>query len=195
MTHDPLADLSAQLGQLLKRKGVMLATAESCTGGWVGQAITAVSGSSEWFDRGFITYSNHAKHEMLGVSRDTLERFGAVSEETAREMAVGALFHSRAEVALAITGVAGPNGGSAWTPVGTVCFGWATRTHGSPPGTPHGAAFVAPHAASSTRKFRFEGDREAVRRQSVLTALHGMLEQVEKLPDAYGPPDPARHAS
>ena len=172
MTPDPLAGLSAQLGALLKQKGIMLATAESCTGGWAGQAITAISGSSDWFDRGFITYSNHAKHEMLGVSRDTLERFGAVSEETAREMAEGALMHSPAGAALAITGVAGPAGGSARTPVGTVCFAWATRAH------------AQPHTDCVTRRCHFEGDREAIRRQSVLVALQGMLEQVAAQPDS-----------
>jgi nicotinamide-nucleotide amidase len=135
----------------------MLVTAESCTGGWVAQAVTAVPGSSGWFDRGFVTYSNAAKHEVLGVSKKILKKFGAVSEETAREMARGALAHSRAGVAVAVTGVAGPSGGTAAKPVGMVCFAWA-----------RGRRVLA-----ETRRFR--GGREAVRRQSVLHALEGVL--------------------
>jgi nicotinamide-nucleotide amidase len=135
----------------------MLVTAESCTGGWVAQAVTAVPGSSSWFDRGFVTYSNAAKHEVLGVSKKILKKFGAVSEETAREMARGALAHSRAGVAVAVTGVAGPSGGTAAKPVGMVCFAWA-----------RGRRVLA-----ETRRFR--GGREAVRRQSVLHALEGVL--------------------
>jgi len=135
----------------------MLVTAESCTGGWVAQAVTAVAGSSGWFERGFVTYSNAAKHEMLGVSRKTLKKFGAVSEQSAREMARGALAHSRAGVAVAVTGVAGPSGGTAAKPVGMVCFAWAK-----------GRRVVA-----ETRRFR--GGREAVRRQSVIYALEGVL--------------------
>jgi nicotinamide-nucleotide amidase len=135
----------------------MLVTAESCTGGWVAQAVTAVPGSSGWFDRGFVTYSNAAKHEVLGISKKILKKFGAVSEETAREMARGALAHSRAGVAVAVTGVAGPSGGTAAKPVGMVCFAWA-----------RGRRVLA-----ETRRFR--GGREAVRRQSVLHALEGVL--------------------
>jgi len=149
-----LIALAEALARALKAKGELLVTAESCTGGWVAQAVTAVAGSSEWFERGFVTYSNASKAELLGVRRETLERCGAVSEETAREMALGALAHSRGTVALAITGVAGPGGGTAAKPVGTVCFAWARRD---------GAA------RSETR--RFSGDREAVRRQSVEHAL------------------------
>ena len=137
----------------------MLATAESCTGGWVAQAVTSIAGSSKWFERGFVTYSNAAKHEVLGVAKKTLKRFGAVSEETAREMARGALARSRASVALAVTGIAGPGGGSADKPVGTVCFAWAGRRAG---------------VRSETRRFR--GGREAVRRRSVVRALEGVLE-------------------
>ena len=154
--------LAERIAATLLKKGAMLATAESCTGGWAAQALTAIAGSSRWFERGFVTYSNAAKQEMLGVRSDTLERHGAVSEETARAMALGALAHSRADVALAITGVAGPSGGSVEKPVGTVCFAWAAK----------GAA-----AHSETR--RFPGDREAVRRQSVERALHGMLELLD----------------
>ena len=140
----------------------MLATAESCTGGWAAQAMTAIGGSSEWFERGFVTYSNEAKQEMLGVSEKTIQKHGAVSEETAREMAQGALARSKASVSLSVTGVAGPTGGSDAKPVGTVCFAWATKK---------GAL------RSETR--RFAGDREAVRRQSVVRALEGVLEVVE----------------
>ena len=126
-------------------------------------AVTAIAGSSEWFDRGFVTYSNDAKMEMLGVSAATLEAFGAVSEQTAGEMAAGALAHSKAQLALSITGVAGPGGGSAEKPVGMVCFGWAGEG---------GAPLVM------TRNF--SGDRESVRRQSVICALQGVLERLER---------------
>ena len=154
--------LARKVGESLQRAGVRLAAAESCTGGWVAQVVTSVAGSSEWFDRGFVTYSNDAKRELLGVREETLRRHGAVSEETAREMATGALSRSRAGFALAITGIAGPTGGSAAKPVGTVCFAWARS----------GAATVS-------ETCRFDGDREAVRRQSVVHALHKMLELVD----------------
>ncbi len=139
----------------------MLVTAESCTGGWAAQVVTSVPGSSDWFERGLVTYSNAAKQELLGVRKSTLEKHGAVSEETAREMALGALGRSRGTVALAITGVAGPTGGSAAKPVGTVCFAWARGRR----------------VASETR--RFSGDRESVRRQSVVRALEGVLEALD----------------
>ncbi len=154
--------LAESLGRKLKAQGELLVTAESCTGGWVAQAVTAIAGSSAWFERGFVTYSNEAKAELLDVRAATLERHGAVSEETAREMALGALAKSRGTLALAITGIAGPGGGSPGTPVGTVCFAWARR----------GGA-----ARSETR--RFAGDREAVRRQSVERALAGALEALD----------------
>jgi nicotinamide-nucleotide amidase len=155
-----LDQLSAAVGAGLKARGLLLATAESCTGGWVAEAVTSVSGSSEWFDRGFVTYSNDAKCEMLGVRAETLERHGAVSEETAREMATGALAASRAQIAVAITGVAGPTGGTPQKPVGMVCFAWAVRGH---------------PVDTATR--RFDGDREAVRRQSVIVGLQGVLDR------------------
>lgn len=161
MTSDTLAALAALVGTQLKAKRLVAATAESCTGGWVAQAITSVSGSSDWFDRGFVTYSNDAKREMLGVREETLARHGAVSEETAREMAAGALAASRAQVAVAITGVAGPTGGTPQKPVGMVCFAWAL-----------------PGARVESVTKRFDGDREAVRRQSVVFALEGMLERL-----------------
>lgn len=158
MTAEPLTALATSVGARLKAAGQRLVTAESCTGGWIAQAVTGIAGSSEWFERGYVTYSNAAKQESLGVAGATLARFGAVSEETAREMALGALAASRASVALAVTGVAGPSGGSAEKPVGTVCFAWALRDR--PP-------------CSETR--RFSGDRGEVRRQSVIRALQGLI--------------------
>lgn len=162
MPSDTLTALATLVGAKLKAQGVMLATAESCTGGWVAQAVTAISGSSDWFERGFVTYSDAAKQEMLGVSAHTLAEHGAVSEPTAREMAAGALAHSRAQVAVAITGIAGPTGGSPEKPVGMVCFGWAVKDGALNAGTR-----------------QFKGDRESVRRQSVIAALQGVLELLE----------------
>jgi len=149
--------LAQQLGRRLKKKRQVLVTAESCTGGWAAQAVTSVAGSSAWFDRGFVTYSNDAKHELLNVSKNTLKTHGAVSEQTAREMALGALANSKGTVAVAITGIAGPGGGSREKPVGTVCFAWA-----------HGKAV-------GTETCRFRGGRESVRRQSVVHALEGVM--------------------
>ena len=157
--NDDLVSLAAELGTALKSRGLVLALAESCTGGWAAQCITAVAGSSAWFDRGFVTYSNAAKQEMLGVPADTINSYGAVSPETARAMAHGALRYSRADIAAAITGIAGPDGGSADKPVGTVCLAWATR---------NGRILDVVE--------RFSGDREDVRRQSVNTALSGLLQ-------------------
>ena len=157
-----MSELAREVGARLQAAGALLATAESCTGGWVAQEVTAVAGSSAWFDRGFVTYSNAAKQEMLGVAAATLAQHGAVSEETAREMAQGALARSAAGVAVSITGIAGPGGAVPGKPVGTVCFGWARR----------GGA-----VASETR--HFAGDREAVRRQSVAHALQGVLRALD----------------
>ncbi len=154
-----LETLAREVGHALKQHGLMLATAESCTGGWVAQVVTAVAGSSEWFDRGFVTYTNVSKRELLGVKTATLSRFGAVSEQTAREMAEGALKHSHAQVVLAVTGIAGPTGGTPEKPVGTVCFAWAGKKRDTRSAMRH-----------------FSGDREAVRRQSVITALQGLLD-------------------
>jgi nicotinamide-nucleotide amidase len=153
-----LEQLSVQVGQALLERQLMLACAESCTGGWVSEVVTATSGSSQWFERGFITYSSAAKQEQLGVTADTLRQHGAVSEETVREMAAGALRRSHAQAALAISGVAGPTGGSPDKPVGTVCFAWALR----------GGVAVS-------QTLHFSGDRETVRRLSVLHALRGLL--------------------
>jgi len=152
------SSLARRVGARLKRRGLMLATAESCTGGWIAQAITAIPGSSDWFDRGFVTYSNEAKRELLGVRARTLSRHGAVSVNTAREMAAGALRRSRAQLAIAVTGIAGPAGGTPEKPVGMVCFAWARKN-----GT----------TRSAVR--RFGGSRDSVRRQSVAAALRGLL--------------------
>jgi nicotinamide-nucleotide amidase len=155
---DDFNALSQAVGQALLERELMLATAESCTGGWVAETVTLTAGSSQWFERGFVVYSNIAKAEMLGVSNRTLVTHGAVSEETAAELAEGALSHSHATVALAVTGIAGPAGGSPGKPVGTVCFAWCGG----------GQA-----AKSETRLF--SGDRASVRRQSVAHALNGLL--------------------
>ena len=152
-----LASLARQAAKALKGKGQVLVTAESCTGGWIAQAVTSVAGSSEWFERGYVTYSNAAKREALGVRKATLERHGAVSEPIAREMARGALRRSRGTIAVSITGIAGPGGGLPGKPVGTVCFAWAQGRK----------------IRSETRRYR--GGRRNVRRQSVVHALRGVL--------------------
>lgn len=153
-----LVEAAFALGRRLEREGAMVACAESCTGGLVAAALTEVAGSSAWFDRGFVTYSNAAKREQLGVSAQSLERFGAVSEAVAREMAEGALNRSASALALAITGIAGPGGGSPDKPVGTVCFAWAVQGKG-----------VWVHT------LKLPGDRAAVRQQAALHALQQAL--------------------
>jgi nicotinamide-nucleotide amidase len=158
MPDSVLYKLAEEVGATLKARGLMLATAESCTGGWVSEAVTMVPGSSDWFERGFVTYTYISKREMLGVNEATLEKHGAVSEEVVREMAVGALARSHAQVAVAVSGIAGPSGGTTDKPVGTVCFAWGMKD-----GKPR----------SETK--RYSGDREAVRRQSVEHALKGVL--------------------
>ena len=150
-----------RVGRALKRRDLMVATAESCTGGWIGQAITMVPGSSEWFERGFVTYTYISKREMLGVKPASLAKQGAVSEQVVREMAQGALARSHAQVCVAVSGVAGPGGGTPDKPVGTVCFAWCRQ----------GGAVRA-----ETRRFR--GDRDAVRRRCVEHALRGILDMV-----------------
>ncbi len=157
-----LQELSRQVGAALKQQSLTLASAESCTGGWVAQVVTLTAGSSAWFDRGFITYSNDAKVEMLGVSPECIINYGAVSEETAAEMAAGALVNSNAMISLAVSGVAGPSGGSPDKPVGTVCFAWCKL--GEEP---------------QTERHHFDGDRESVRRQAVIQALEGLLARVK----------------
>jgi len=157
-----LVELSQALGSACLQRRLLISTAESCTGGWAAQVITHTAGSSAWFERGFVTYSNDAKQDMLGVAPDTLAKFGAVSLETAAEMASGALKNSKAMFSLAITGIAGPTGGSSGKPVGTVCFAWC-RTG----------------AAAETETQLFSGDREAIRRQAVIHALSGLLRRID----------------
>ena len=154
--------LSRRVGDALLSRGWRLATAESCTGGGIAAALTDVAGSSQWFERGFVTYSNEAKQEMLGVSAETLASHGAVSEATVSEMVSGALAHSRAQVAVAVSGIAGPGGGTSDKPVGTVCLAW--RMTGAEP---------------VVRTEHFSGDRAAVRAQTVECALRGVLDVLE----------------
>ena len=154
-----LTRLAARVGECLRERGWRLATAESCTGGWVAKTITDIAGSSDWFDRGFVTYSNAAKQQMLGVDAGLIEVHGAVSAPVVRAMVTGALAHSQAEVALAVSGIAGPGGGSPEKPVGTVWFAWGQMGN-----------------RSVTRRDCFAGDREAVRVQAVRTVLFGLLE-------------------
>ncbi|RBM41073.1 nicotinamide-nucleotide amidase [Vibrio tarriae] len=156
-----LHSLSEQLGALLANQQQILTTAESCTGGGVAYWVTEVAGSSAWFDRSFVTYSNEAKQEMIGVREATLQQFGAVSEQTVEEMALGALLHSRATLAAAISGIAGPGGGSAEKPVGTVCFGFASVQGWLQIETCH-----------------FTGDREQVRQQAIEHVLQSLIQHL-----------------
>jgi len=158
MPDGVLYELAVRTGEALEAQGLMLATAESCTGGWVAQAVTAVPGSSHWYERGFVTYSYVSKREMLGVAQDTLDVHGAVSEPVVREMVAGALANSHAQIAVAISGTAGPGGGTPQKPVGTVCFAWGVK-NGEP--------------RSATR--HISGNRETVRREAVRLALEGVL--------------------
>lgn len=170
-TSQTIERLAHRLGSALRAQHLVLATAESCTAGGVAYAVTIVPGSSGWYDRGFITYSNEAKMQMLGVSSAYLRDFGAVSEPVARAMALGALSHG-AHVSLAVTGIAGPEGGSNSKPVGTVCFAWAIRREST------SAPWV------QTRTVHMTGDRNAVRAQSIVVALEtliGLLEQREDI--------------
>ena len=163
--ENDLAALSEAVGLTCRQTRLLIATAESCTGGWAAQVITHTAGSSGWFDRGFVTYSNTAKTDMLGVLSETLEKHGAVSPETAAEMACGALNNSNALISLAITGIAGPTGGSPGKPVGTVCFAWCLRG-----------------AEPETECCHFAGDREAIRHQAVIHALKGLLSRARTVP-------------
>ena len=154
MTDNELIQLSTEVGDCLKRLNATVTTAESCTGGWIAKILTDIAGSSQWFERGFVTYSNEAKQELVGVSSDSLTRYGAVSEQVVREMAEGAREKARARFAVSVSGIAGPDGGSTEKPVGTVWFGFASAT----------AETWAQHKV-------FPGDREAVRRQATAWAL------------------------
>ncbi|KAF1044703.1 CinA family protein [Xylophilus sp.] len=153
--------LVARLADRLRARGAMLATAESCTGGLIAAACTALAGSSDWFERGFVTYSNAAKTELLGVDAALIAAHGAVSEPVARAMAAGAVRHSRAQAAVAVTGVAGPGGGSADKPVGTVWFGWQID------------------GRLRAERRRFDGDRAAVRAATVVHALRTLVDTLE----------------
>ncbi|MBI3774345.1 MAG: nicotinamide-nucleotide amidohydrolase family protein [Gammaproteobacteria bacterium] len=155
--------LAQQVGELLHKHSLMLATAESCTGGWAAKVITDIAGSSAWFDRGFITYANQAKQDMLGVRAETLAAHGAVSEATVREMSEGALARSRAQVSLAVSGIAGPGGATLYKPVGLVYFAWSRV--GQP---------------TVTASELFTGDRDGIRQQAVVRALRGVLDVVQR---------------
>jgi nicotinamide-nucleotide amidase len=155
------AELVRRIGAALAAKSARIATAESCTGGWLAKVLTDQPGSSAWFGYGFVAYANDAKEFLLGVSPETIDRHGAVSQDVAEQMATGARIASAAEIAVAITGIAGPDGGTADKPVGTVCFAWA-----------------GPGVQLISRRRRFEGDRDAVRRQAVIAALEGVLVQL-----------------
>lgn len=159
--------LSARVGDALKQRRLTLATAESCTGGWVSQVLTSIPGCSQWFERGYITYSNRSKEEMLGVPGALIEREGAVSEAVVRAMAEGVLERSPARVSVAISGIAGPEGGTPSKPVGTIWLAWATA--GQP---------------TRARSSHFAGDREMVRQQAVMAALQGVLDLVGRLDGA-----------
>ncbi|NNG25234.1 CinA family protein [Telluria aromaticivorans] len=160
MTNDIL-DLASKVGRALEAKRLVLATAESCTGGGVSQAITEIAGSTGWFDCGFVTYSNASKAELLDVPPALMAQFGSVSEEVAGKMAEGALASSTADVSLSTTGIAGPTGAVPGKPVGTVCFGWARGD------------------TTFTERLVFQGDRQSVREQAVAHALRGLLRFIE----------------
>ena len=161
MTSDAALLHSAErVGEALLTRGWTVTTAESCTGGWIAKVLTDVAGSSQWFARGFVTYSNDAKSDMLGVSDETLARHGAVSEQVVLAMAAGAARAARAECAVAVSGIAGPGGAVPGKPVGSVWIAWQSP------------------AGAQTQLFEFAGDREAVRRQSVVAALQGLLAEL-----------------
>ena len=160
MTDSELMQLSEKIGRALKARGATVTTAESCTGGWIAKAITDIAGSSAWFERGFVTYSNEAKSQMIGVSEATLRDNGAVSEPVVVEMAIGALRAARADYAISVSGVAGPDGGSVEKPVGTVWFGVASVS-----------------GQGVTRRECFAGDRDALRSQATAFALNLLWQQ------------------
>lgn len=157
-------NIATQLGQIALAKNAVIATAESCTAGGIACAITQVAGSSEWFDRGFVTYSNQSKEDLLGVRHETLASFDAVSEQAAKEMVAGALARSEANVAVAVTGIAGPGGAVAGKPVGTVYIAWGRK--GENP---------------IVERHQFDGDRQAVRESTVKTALEGLSRLINEI--------------
>jgi nicotinamide-nucleotide amidase len=171
LSHVPSADLNDQLAKRLLAKGWSLATAESGTGGMIAAFCTELSGSSQWFERGFVSYSNLSKQELLGVDGSLIERHGAVSEEVARAMALGALRRSRAQVALAVTGVAGPTGGSLDKPVGCVWFAWAV------PGS-SGPSMGAESAWIKSQRCDFPGSRSDIRKATLTHAIQTLLELI-----------------
>lgn len=160
---EALATLAAALAAELKAHGRRLATAESCTGGWIAKVCTDLAGSSDWFERGYVSYSNDSKQELLGVRPADIHRFGAVSEEVAMAMANGARERAGVDYALSVSGVAGPGGGSPDKPVGTVCFAWAMSDEGG-----------------ETETLLFAGDRDDIRRQTVVHALKGLLSRLAR---------------
>ena len=164
--HEIAAKQAQLLAELCLNTSMKLVTAESCTGGRLAEILTRIAGSSAWFERGYITYSNAAKQELLAVPAETLESFGAVSEETAAAMAKGAIKHSHAELGVSITGIAGPDGGTEEKPVGTVCFGWYSLSEGG-----------------NTARIQFAGNRIKVRDQSCLLAMQGLIDRLQKLVD------------
>jgi nicotinamide-nucleotide amidase len=159
-----ITPLIQQLAQSLLAKGFKIALAESCTGGLLAAQLTSLAGSSDWFERGFVTYSNQAKEESIGVSKELIEQYGAVSEEVAKAMAEGTLNHSLAQVSVAITGIAGPGGGSANKPVGMVCFAWGMR--------------VADQIQTRSQTKQFSGDRQSIREQACVYAIEPLLAQL-----------------
>ncbi len=160
---DLLTEQAQRLAQLLIQSGLSVVTAESCTGGQLSEIMTRIPGSSTWFDCGFVTYSNKAKQELLHVPESIIKEYGAVSEETAIAMAEGALGNSHADVSVAITGIAGPDGGSEDKPVGTVCLAWSMK-----------------NAGTQATRIHFEGDRLKVRDQSCMLALQGLIEILQR---------------
>ncbi len=173
MAHDNTSQLVQQLADALLHHGWMLATAESCTGGMIAARCTDLSGSSQWLERGFVSYSNEAKHEMLGVDPALIAQHGAVSAEVAQAMALGALRHSKAQVSLAVTGVAGPTGGSQDKPVGTVWFAWALPSDSGP-------TLGADTAWVKTECVHFKGDRAAVREATLQHAMRTLLHWLQQ---------------
>ena len=158
---DDIEALVGRVARLLEARDARVATAESCTGGWIAKSLTDMPGSSAWFEYGFVTYGNNAKETMLGVEPEIIDEFGAVSREVAVRMAVGARVVSGADLAVAVTGIAGPEGGSDEKPVGTVWFAWD-----------------GPDRRAAARVEWFDGDRAAVRRAAVMAALNGLLRQL-----------------
>lgn len=162
MEQDAIARAAQKLADTLIKQKLMAVTAESCTGGGIAQALTEIPGSSRWFERGFVSYSNDAKQDLLGVAAATLDAHGAVSEETALEMARGAISRSHGHISVAVTGIAGPDGGSQQKPVGTVWIAWGQKL-----------------GYAEARCFHFEGDRHAVRQQTILAAIEGLNDRLQ----------------